>query len=632
MASLTDQTVDGPMQVTSLGTATTKQKVAVALDFGTTYSGTARVYTSDPSHVHCASPSSGSTGNVKEETVLLETPDGWYFGSAAVEKYIELKDGDLRDYEEAHQDALPSRSEDGLSQRGIHMYRFFKANLATIQDGNFENVMAKSTTGHEHSLLDLVARSLKFLGDFAFRELSNGFGACMGIGKHDVLWIVTVPAIWSDLAKLFMRKAVFLAGLIRDESSDLLLLSLEPECAAISAHVQASRHGLFQDGAVFMVVDCGGGTVDITCYKVATKDPLVMDGICQPTGGMWGGMFVDCQFGKFMKRLFGTDLYGRLERNWPLEVEEVKEKFRVLKTKFDPNEQTKLHVLSLAPLMRDDIRNKQGLLPLIELVKEYNQFFPDEIPFDFGNRQVKTKIESFHALAFTHGQMMQFFEPTVNQIINCVDGILVKLPQIQYIVLVGGYGSSAVLGDAFRTKYNSEPLNKVVIIPDSDIKPQAAIVHGAALFGLYTTVVRSRIVEYTYGVNCTQTWFAGCGFTKDYARWDDVLKEWRVENIFSHIVRIGDEAKPGKPFQRGGYRPVYKDQTKVTFKIYRSTEFSPRFVSDESCELLGQVTIDCRNIDDTFTAIFTFAAELRVEVIRCDGLREFKTIETSHSV
>jgi hypothetical protein len=323
-------------------------------------------------------------------------------------------------------------------------------------------------------------------------------------------------------------------------------------------------------------------------------------------------------------------MYLCLVRNWPLEVEEVKEKFRALKTRFDPNETAKLHRLSLAPLMRQDIRNQQGLRPLATLVTEYNTNFPEEIPFDFGNRQIKMRIETDATLVFTQEQMMKFFKPTVDQILDCVDGILHKSPEIQYIVLVGGYGSSPVLGDVFRTKYGNAPLNKVVLIPDTAVKPQAAIVHGAALYGLCTTVVRSRIVEYTYGVSTSRIWFEGCGFTEDHARWDDIVNEWRVDNVFSRIVRKGEEAKPGKPFQRGDYNALYEGQTQVKFKIYRSSEYSPRFVSDEGCELLGEVTIDCRSLADTFTAIFIFAAEIRVEVMRCDGVREFKNIQTNY--
>lgn len=629
MPTTAEQIVSEPTPVTSLGKITTQKKAVIGIDLGTAFSGTSRVYTSDPTHVRSESLSSDSTGSVKEETVLLETTEQWYFGKAAIEKYNELKDTELRDYEATHHDASPLTGEEQLGRKGIHLYRFFKASLSKIEDRNFDRVMFKLSSGHEHSLMDLMARTLKFLGEFAFDKISTGFGAGLNIEKNDILWVVTVPAIWSDLAKLFMRKAAFRAGLIADESSDDLLISLEPECAALSVYVEASKHGLFADGSIFMVVDCGGGTVDITVHKVATQDPLVMDGICEPTGGMWGGMFVDCQFERFLKYLFGTDMYKRLERNWPMEVEEVKEKFRLLKQRFDPNETNKLHRLDLSPLMRSDIRSQQGLSKLIDLVQEFNLYYTDEIPFDFRNQQVKTRIKRDDTLVFTQEQMMRFFQPTVDNIVVCVDGMLQKIPGINYIVLVGGYGSSPVLGRMFRTKFESEPVNKTVIIPDSAVKPQAAIVYGAAHYGLCTAVVRSRIVAYTYGVSSSQTWFDGCGFTRDHAYWDDTLNEWRVDNMFSIIVRRGDEAKPGKPFQREEYAPVYDNQTEVTFKIFRSTGYSPRFVSDEGCELLGQVIIGCRNHDDTFKAMFTFAAEIRVEVVRCDGARQFKVINTN---
>jgi hypothetical protein len=91
------------------------------------------------------------------------------------------------------------------------------------------------------------------------------------------------------------------------------------------------------------------------------------------------------------------------------------------------------------------------------MVMEYNTNVPEEIPFDFGYRQIKMRIETDATLVLTQEQMMKFVKPTVDQILDCVDGILHKSPEIQYIVLVGGYGSSPVLGDVFRTKYSNAP-------------------------------------------------------------------------------------------------------------------------------------------------------------------------------
>ena len=71
-----------------------------------------------------------------------------------------------------------------------------------------------------------------------------------------------------------MRKAAHKAGMITDVSSDKLLLALEPEAAAFqtiadphSGFRAAVESGLAATGKEFMVLDAGGGTVDITVHR-----------------------------------------------------------------------------------------------------------------------------------------------------------------------------------------------------------------------------------------------------------------------------------------------------------------------------------------------------------------------------
>jgi len=37
---------------------------------------------------------------------------------------------------------------------------------------------------------------------------------CTGIKEGDVLWVLTVPAIWDDAAKVFMKEAAKQVGLV----------------------------------------------------------------------------------------------------------------------------------------------------------------------------------------------------------------------------------------------------------------------------------------------------------------------------------------------------------------------------------------------------------------------------------
>ena len=81
---------------------------------------------------------------------------------------------------------------------------------------------------------------------------------------------MTVPALWTEDQKQFMRKAALKASIIEELSSANLLLCLEPEGASIQSRNDA-EDGLKSQmikGSVVMVLDCGGGTVDITVHKL----------------------------------------------------------------------------------------------------------------------------------------------------------------------------------------------------------------------------------------------------------------------------------------------------------------------------------------------------------------------------
>ena len=101
-----------------------------------------------------------------------------------------------------------------------------------------------------------------------------------------------MPAIWGDFAKGFMRRAAFKAGLVEQEASERLLLALEPEAACVASDMSE----LAKPGDDIMVLDTGGGTVDITMNRLKSISPLRLDEIAAPSGGAWGSTFVDGHF------------------------------------------------------------------------------------------------------------------------------------------------------------------------------------------------------------------------------------------------------------------------------------------------------------------------------------------------
>lgn len=96
-----------------------------------------------------------------------------------------------------------------------------------------------------------------------FRQLPT-----LTLSNHELClqWCMPVPAQWSDAAKASVRSAALRSGIISEPGSMKLTLCLEPEAAAI--HAKGTTSVDIQSGDIFMVVDAGGGTVDVTVHQV----------------------------------------------------------------------------------------------------------------------------------------------------------------------------------------------------------------------------------------------------------------------------------------------------------------------------------------------------------------------------
>ena len=98
-----------------------------------------------------------------------------------------------------------------------------------------------------------------------------------------------------------MRKAAVQAGIVEELNSSNLLLCLEPEGASIQCR-EDSEDGLKNQmikGTTVMVLDCGGGTVDITIHKLTSNpdEKFLCEELLPSSGGCeWGSKYVDLYF------------------------------------------------------------------------------------------------------------------------------------------------------------------------------------------------------------------------------------------------------------------------------------------------------------------------------------------------
>lgn len=62
----------------------------------------------------------------------------------------------------------------------------------------------KDIRGREMSALEIFTHAVKFMKNHLFKNLE---GRGIRVDDFKIIWVLTVPAIWDDPAKQFMRKA-----------------------------------------------------------------------------------------------------------------------------------------------------------------------------------------------------------------------------------------------------------------------------------------------------------------------------------------------------------------------------------------------------------------------------------------
>lgn len=132
--------------------------------------------------------------------------------------------------------------------------------------------------------------------------------------KSKVRFCLTVPAVWTDKAKIIMRDAAIEAGIINaNDHQDRLLLVGEPEAAALYCNTKLEQYEL-KHGDTFLICDAGGGTVDLVVYRIndEPEEQKYLIEVAAGDGGLCGSVNLDKNFKIYVdeqiKKLTDLDL------------------------------------------------------------------------------------------------------------------------------------------------------------------------------------------------------------------------------------------------------------------------------------------------------------------------------------
>ncbi|XP_052788701.1 heat shock 70 kDa protein 12B-like [Mya arenaria] len=220
-------------------------RLVVALDLGTTYSGYAFSASSDPLTIvsNVWNSGSGQLMSSKSPTCVLLHNDMFHsFGYDAENKYVQvIDDEDRNDW---------------------RLFRRFKMVLHKQATVSRSTTTIADTRGDYMEAFPIFTMALEYLKKSALEHIKKQRGE---VSMENVTFVITVPAIWDDNAKQFMREAATEAGI----DTSKLKFALEPEAASIwcESHSAEASIALAGTGTRYMVVDLGGGTADISVHE-----------------------------------------------------------------------------------------------------------------------------------------------------------------------------------------------------------------------------------------------------------------------------------------------------------------------------------------------------------------------------
>ncbi|GES81269.1 hypothetical protein GLOIN_2v1502209 [Rhizophagus clarus] len=480
-------------------------RAVVAIDFGTTFSGFAYSNRSDPEII---------------------TNDVW------PQQIGVLKTNTVLQYDSNYQNVIKwgnpalsqrqsRRNRDSSSSKTVEL---FKLHLGDIPQN--EKPSLPDQLSYEKAISDYLCE----LGKSIKETISTRWNGI--IFFNHVLLVISIPAEFDDRAKDTMRKCLYNAGLTDSKESNKVEFTTEPEAAAIYCMRNLrGQNEMISINASFMVIDCGGGTVDLTTRRLLQNNKL--SEITERTGDFCGGSYVDREFIKFLSRKLGESTINLLRENNYGQIQHIIQQFcQKSKFHFTGNQN------DFSPFEFD-------IEEICPVLKQYC------------NDNIKEEMEDNDWIIDVNFEdLKSMFDPVIGKIIRLIRGQL----------------------DSIKEEFGK--LVPSIIVPK---QPIAAIVRGACDYGLIMSTIVDRTLKYTYGIRTRRDWEEG-----------DPPSRKKSDNkiyLFDKLVTRGTNVGIDQEFSKI-YSPFEPDQTSMLFNIYKTTELSAEFCDEPGMKLHGTFTID----------------------------------------
>ena len=269
-----------------------------------------------------------------------------------------------------------------------------------------------------------------------------------------------------------------------------------------------------------MIVDAGGGTVDITVHEIEAG-PAPRE-VIPGAGSMHGAMEVDNAFRKVLEARLGTSAVAHFQKEEPYAFVKLMDEWEQAKCNFRHGMAT-----TFVPLGAE----------LYRLLADHHADVLARL------RQEQTGDE--FNLHLDEKTMIGIFDPILTGVIDTVRRQFDKLEAAHhagnghkevcdYLFLVGGFANSVLLQERVKQAFAGKVI-KIVIPPD----PGAAVLTGAVAYGLDPSRIRTRRARLTYGCRIMAPFETGVD-PEPKKRWDSIKNRYLCRDRFKHFVQAGD--------------------------------------------------------------------------------------------
>lgn len=329
-----------------------------------------------------------------------------------------------------------------------------------------------------------------------------------------------------------------------------------------------------EEGDRYVVVDCGGGTVDLTVHQIRLPEGHLKE-LYKASGGPYGSIGIDYEFEKLLCKIFGPDFIDQFKIKRPAAWVDLMIAFESRKRAAAPDRTNPLNIN----------------LPF-SFIDYYKKFRGHSVEHALRKSNVDfVKWSSQGMLRMNPDAMNALFKPTIDHIIQHLTDLFEKpeVSDIKFLFLVGGFAESPLLQQAVQNMLQGR--SRIIIPHDVGL----TILKGAVLFGLDPSVIKVRRSPLTYGVGVLNRYVEGKHppdkmLVKDGTRW--------CTDVFDTFITCDQSVALGETVKRS-YTPAKPSQQVIVIHIYCSEKERVGFISEPGVRKCGTLRLDVTGTEST---------------------------------